>query len=260
MSLSRLKEMGYWNPRLDKLLPLLPEGAWIAGGFLRAMIAGEDDAMGDIDFFFGSSGAFDNTLQMIKRPTAETKSAFGYYSMTDYEEPIEKLRTIDFKNDLMVGRPAIQLVKLWWYNDPTHVIDQFDLSVCQLAIDKERIYFGPNTFEDIKAKTIRVHRNTGSALSLLNRLLKYKEKGYKVSTELFNQVETAAIEVLKDPKQINEYFYLDKDDTKTHKRLVSHLQRSWSYLEEAQPEAYKDMLKNRRRPAKKMMMAGVGVY
>ncbi len=260
MSLDELKSSGFWNRRLDKMLPLLPDNAWIAGGFLRAMIAGEDDRNGDIDFFFGNADAFNKMLAIIKAPSSEEKSVFGWYSIPQYDIPMKELRVIDCISDGLF-RPNIQLVKLYWYDTPIHVIDNFDLSVCQIAIDKNRVYYAPSIFNDIKNKVINVHRNTGSSLTLLNRLLKYDAKGYHTPKEFFDKVEEEAIEVLKDPSKINEYFYMDKDDTKTHKRTASFLQRAWDYLEEnpKSAEAYKIMIKNRARPLRKKIVYN-GVY
>src|SRR6478752_1902741 len=73
-----LKKMGMWNSRLDKIIPYMPKDAWIAGGFLRALIAGEDDSCGDIDFFFASEEGFNATLEMIKYPVKGAERGFGY--------------------------------------------------------------------------------------------------------------------------------------------------------------------------------------
>jgi hypothetical protein len=250
MPLTELKARGIWNRRLDKILPCLEDKVWIAGGFLRAMIAGEDDRNGDIDFFFGDDPSWSITYNMLLKPNEIQKPAFGYYSMPQYDISWKKLRVMDFNSEIPY-RPNIQLVKMVWYDTPVDVIDSFDLSVCQIAIDKHNIYYAPTAFEDIKSKTIRVHRNTGSSLTLLNRLLKYEAKGYNVEADMFNRVEEEAIEVLNDPAKINEYFYLDKKDTKTHKRPASFLQRSWDYLADnpKSAEAFDRMMKKKIRPA-----------
>ncbi len=256
-----VKKQGIWNNRLDRMLPLLPDNTWIAGGFLRAMIAGEDDRNGDIDLFFGNSDAFNKTLNMIKHPTKETKNVFGWYSIPEYETAIENLRVVDCISDMMF-RPNLQLIRLWWFNSPIKVIDGFDLTICQVAIDKENLYFNPKAFDDIQSRTINMHRYTGSALSMLNRILKYKDKGYAVDPALFDKIEADALKVLKTPNEINEYFYADKQNTSMQKRPISFLKHAWDYLEEnpKTTEAYKKAMKVIRRPAFRSKDHSAGVW
>lgn len=234
MPLSALKEDGMWNNRLSKIIPYIPKGAWLAGGFLRSMIAGEDELSGDIDFFFNSEDSFDKMLELIKHPVSGAEKAFGYYSIPEYES-VEKLRIIDCTS-LVSFRPNIQLVRLFWFDSPEHVIDSFDFTVCQFATDGETLWFNPQAFEDIKTKTLKQNRETGDAIAILNRVLKYQSKGYKISAEDFQTVENNAVKTLNS-NDIIQHFYNDKTESDIHRRSETVLQRAWEYLETAPASA-----------------------
>lgn len=250
MPLKELKAKGIWNSRLDKIIPYIPKGAWIAGGFLRALVANEDDSGGDIDFFFHTEEAFNQMLDLIKYPTAKpgAEKAFGYYALPEYEA-IEKLRIVDCES-LISTRPNIQLVRLYWFDSPEHVIDSFDFTVCQFITDGETLWFNPQSFDDIATKTIREHRPTNDAIATLNRILKYQRKGYKISTEEFSNVEKGAVALLENPAEITQYFYRDRVETATHKHPESHLKYVWDYLETAPASraAYIKAMKKEKQP------------
>jgi hypothetical protein len=235
--LINLKEKGIWNARLDKILPCLPKDAWIAGGFLRAMIAGEDDTNGDIDFFFHSEEGFDAMMDLIKYPSSVPggQKAFNYYTIPEYEN-IKKLRIVDCES--LVGfRPNVQLIRLYWFETPENVIDSFDFTICQFITDGKTLWFNPQAFDDVKTKTIREHRKSNDSITRLNRILKYTNKGYKAPSELFSEIEAEATTFLKTYKDITKYFYLDASESNIHKRSGSPLQHAWDYLETAPASA-----------------------
>jgi len=253
MSISELKEQGMWNSRLEKITPYLPKDAWIAGGFLRSVIGGEDELGGDIDFFFHTEEAFNKTLDLIKYPTSVpgADKVFNYYNIPAYDS-INKLRIVDCES-LASFRPNIQLVRLYWFDSPEHVIDSFDFTVCQFITDGKTLWFGPHSFEDVKTKTLRHHRETGDAIAVLNRILKYQNKGYRIEPELFELAEKDAIKILSNPDEISQYFYKDQVESDIHKHEGSFLQRAWDYLETAPASAavYAKAMKKRKPIEKK---------
>lgn len=167
----------------------MPKGAWIAGGFLRSIIAGEDESGGDIDFFFQNEEAFNKTPDLIKYPSsvAGAEKVFNYYSIPEYEN-ISKLRIIDCES-FAAFRLNIQLVRLFWFESPEHVVDSFDFTACQFITDGKTLWYNLQGFEDIKTKTLRAHRETGDAIAALNRILKYQNKGYRIDPVRFEEAE-----------------------------------------------------------------------
>lgn len=230
MPLFDLKVKGTWNARLEKIAQILPKDAYIAGGFLRAMIAGEDELGGDVDFFFHTEVAFDKTLEMIRNPSSvkDGKKVFNYYSLPE-QETIKKLRIVNAES-VAQFRPDLQLVRLFWFDSPQHVIDSFDFTVCQFATDGTTLWFGPKSFEDIETKTIRWHRETGDGINALNRIIKYQQKGYKISAEGFHLAEQAALKMLNSTDAMTKHFSQDKIESEIHKHETSVYQRAWDYL------------------------------
>lgn len=247
MPLFELKDKNMWNARLEKIIPYLPDGAYIAGGFLRAMIAGEDDSNGDIDFFFHTEEAFNKTLDLIRNPSSipGAEKAFNFYAIPEYED-IKKLRIIDCES-LVSFRPNIQLVRLYWFDSPEHVIDSFDFTVCQFITDGKTLWYNPSSFDDLKNKVIKQHRETNDAISILNRVLKYQGKGYNISREDFAVVEEKAIKTLGSSDEMAKVFYMEKLESGIHKRDGNVLQRALDYLETApaSAEAYARLRKKK---------------
>lgn len=230
MPLFELKDKGMWNPRIERIISCLPSGAWIAGGFLRAMIGGEGEDGGDIDFFFREEAAFNKIFELIKSPSSrEAEKAFNYYNVPKH---VDKLRIVDCESAISF-RPNIQLVRVYWFESPEHVIDSFDFTACQFITDGKTLWFGPQSFEDVKAKQIKYHRETGDAIASLNRILKYQNKGYKIVPDLFSRVEKDVLYMLNSPDEMAQHFYQDKIESEVHKHDGSYLQRAWDYLETA---------------------------
>lgn len=231
MPLSELKAKGVWSPRLDRIIPYLPKDVWIAGGFLRAMIGSEDDSAGDVDFFFHSEDGFNKLLATIKDPPPGAEKAFGYYSISNYEN-LSKLRIVDCES-MANFRPNLQLVRLFWFDSPEHVIDSFDFTVCQFITDGKTLFFNPKSFDDVRERKLRWHRECDDSIAALNRILKYQEKGYKMSKDTFEAAEAAALRMLVNSDEMVKYFHQEKLETSIHKHPVSHLQRAWDYLSTA---------------------------
>lgn len=145
-SLNFFSDRGIENRLLSNLIEYLPDGAIIAGGFILSVI-NEDKNASDIDFFFTSEEAFRKTLDLfLNRSNTDKKESWAYdgYSLkegTDLEKSISNhsVRSITLVHPI---RPAIQLIKMVWYDSPEHVIDTFDFTVSQVAVDNKGFYFG----------------------------------------------------------------------------------------------------------------------
>lgn len=230
MPLLDLKAKGIWSSRLERMVKYLPKDAFIAGGFLRSMIAGEDELDGDVDFFFKTEDAFEKVLSMIKEPPDKV---FNYYTLPENKvHDFKKFRIVDCESAANF-RPNLQLVRLFWFDGPEHVIDSFDFTVCQFVTDGKTLWFGPKSFEDVQSRTLRWHRETGDAIAALNRIIKYQHKGYKISQELFDITEQQVLKMLNSPDELSKHFRQDKIESEIHKHGESVYQRAWDYLSSA---------------------------
>lgn len=242
MPLSQLKKMGCWHDKLDGIIPNLPEGAWIAGGFLRSIIGKEKEFAGDIDFFFNGSLALEQMVEYLTQgfySSSSMKEAFGGYkpNMSIVKYINGSYRLLDFI-PVNGNKQPIQLIKLKWFNSPESVIDSFDFTATQLIMDSENLYYGLKTFDDIENKVLRFHRiNTPHPIVSLNRILKYREKGYVMENEQFEKIANSAVETIlgKSKEKTDQFFYISGDKT-----TKNYLEYAWKYLQKL-PETAKIM-------------------
>jgi hypothetical protein len=103
-----------------KLLTDNPGSLFLAGGFIRATIAGEK--VSDIDLFGKSA---DDLLRIAKDLTLDRK---GRYFKTDNAITV-----------LAPPRIPVQFITRWLFNDPAACIASFDYTVCQAVIWAEKV-------------------------------------------------------------------------------------------------------------------------
>lgn len=207
-NLSFLVDRGIENRLLENLVEHLPDGAIIAGGFILNVINEEKNAT-DIDFFFTSKEAFNNTLDLFLNRSEEDEKdiwAYGGYSpkLGEDGKPITNERYISLVHPT---RPAIQLIKMVWYEDAKHVIDSFDFTITQCAVDNKGFYFNSATLMDLARKRLVLHRLQYAA-STLRRLIKYSKKGYYACPGSLVTI-AEAIQKFNGPMDANQVVYLD---------------------------------------------------
>ena len=177
--LSTLKDRGIESRLLDNLIEHLPDGAIIAGGFMTTVLLDERDAK-DIDVFFTSESAFRAMVAKLTAPVEDNSDAWAYqgYTIKGGKLPdLDKLGDTRFLVFEHPKRPALQLLRMVWYDSPAHVIDTFDITVSQFAADKTGLTFNPLAWIDLSRKRIVLHRLQFPSSSL-RRLIKYAAKGF----------------------------------------------------------------------------------
>ncbi len=197
---------------VNSLVKYLPEGVVIAGGFVQQVvqdclltpapfITEEGDywnqeqgdavaelvrghrAQKDIDLFFTSEKAFRDTLELLQNPDYTDKEAWMWqrYEIDDeHAKALEEggshdMRFVNFLSDNR--KPDMQLIKLVWYQDAEHVIDTFDFTCVQFAIEGKDLVMNPLSVFDLDRKRLVLHRMQYPG-STLRRLLKYSQKGF----------------------------------------------------------------------------------
>lgn len=209
--LSILKDRGIENRLLDNLIDSLPDGVIIAGGFLTSVIS-EEDKSKDIDLFFTSEQAFRDTVTLLTLSPSEHKED-GSWSLNGYkikggEMPdLDKLgeqRYLVFEHP---SRPALQLLRMVWYDSPEHVIDTFDLTIAQFAATRAGLVYNPTAFLDLARKRIVLHRMQFPA-STLRRVIKYAHKGYYACPGSLAKI-CEEIKAFAGNPDVNEVVYVD---------------------------------------------------
>jgi hypothetical protein len=154
-----------WLPQLESL-----QGAYIAGGFIRAYFAGETPS--DMDLYFANEECFNQAKQALEDE--------------GWELVFETDRAITIRNN---GR-IVQLIRFIFCIDPANLIARFDFTVCAAALV---IYAWNDTtagdlilhddFFEHLAGRILVFQGSPLPLSSLKRAIKYVKRGYSICDE-----------------------------------------------------------------------------
>lgn len=173
--------------------PYLSPCSWLAGGAVRAWLLGEEEES-DFDFFFPDVAALDLTFKRMLddgfkvtgfQGRTRTEESEGmpegfvpFWPVRDWiaEELIEEeiVRAINLES---TEGHDIQLVMVIRQPSPLEVIQTFDFSICQFALDDSRLWFSAHSWTDLLRRRLRVER-IHHPLSTLRRCFKYMQKGY----------------------------------------------------------------------------------
>ena len=76
----------------------------------------------------------------------------------------------------------IQCIAKQFYRDALELLDSFDFTVCQATYDGVRVVLTHDMIRSVKSKELAINRITYPVASI-NRLFKYRERGYKVTEQ-----------------------------------------------------------------------------
>ena len=151
------------------LLVQWPGQLVLAGGFVRAVVAGEKPR--DVDVFAPSG----EVAQEAARQVSEGELADG------------KLRASKNSITVPAGSLPVQLIYRWPFDEPEQVIERFDLTIAAAAVWSDgsgwRSAVGPRFYKDLEARRLvylSPVREEDAGGSLL-RVLKFYRRGYKIS-------------------------------------------------------------------------------
>jgi hypothetical protein len=156
---------------------------WIGGGTPLNWYLGRP-CDSDIDLFFRGQRVFDrlndkltshyeqNHKSWIWTPNQKWSVSERY--VTDNAVSYE---LVSRSSAEAVGRNyKVQLIKRQFYETTESVIDDFDITVCQIVTDGKRVWTGEHFARDVADRRLRFHKLTpGSA----KRLVKYWVYGYQ---------------------------------------------------------------------------------
>ena len=155
------------------VLSLLREfkGVFLGGGALRSFVDITDKIM-DLDIFLKTSDDLENIKNKIKE--------IGYEIV--FECPKGKLTT--FKK----GEIKVQIVAKRDYSDIYDLVESFDLSACRAAIELNTldIYLDKTFVSSVLNKHCKIVE-VEYPLATLKRVMKYRDKGYKFSSETLSE-------------------------------------------------------------------------
>jgi hypothetical protein len=141
-------------------------GPWIAGGACLRWYQGQPVGENDIDVFCASAEQAKTIIDNIK--------SYGRYS-TKYES--DNATTLSYYDKQNTKYWTIQIIKRRYFKTLQEVIDNFDISVCQIGTGGQEWLLGKNTARDIRERNLRM--NVPLQPDAAKRLAKYWTYGYR---------------------------------------------------------------------------------
>lgn len=160
--------------------PDLELGPWIAGGAALQWYQGLAAGSGDIDIFCRDA---DQAQQVIER----IKLGGNYYVRYESKNAV----TIDYINPHLGKTNMLQVINCKYFNSIQEVIDNFDISVCQVGTTGTEWVLGPNTARDIRERNLRFVGNLRS--TSVKRLTKYWAYGYRPVPNTLDAIQNSEI-------------------------------------------------------------------
>ncbi len=146
--------------------PSLEKGPWIAGGACLRWYQGMPVGENDIDVFCKDAVQAAKVIEQIK--------SFGRYS-TKYES--DNATTLSYGNAKGDRRWTLQVITRRYFNSLKDVIDNFDITVCEIGTCGNEWELGAFTARDIREKNLRFKLPLQA--DAVKRLTKYWTYGYR---------------------------------------------------------------------------------
>ena len=158
----------YDNEPVAIVEPNLEHGPWIAGGACLRWYQGQPVGDSDIDVFCANAKQAADLISRIK--------SYGRYTVK-YES--ENAVTLNYRSEESGSSDTwiIQVITKRYYTSVKEIVDNFDVSVCQLGTAGFDWEIGEHTARDIREKNLRM--NIPLHPDAVKRLSKYWTYGYR---------------------------------------------------------------------------------
>jgi hypothetical protein len=174
-------------PVVSALTRVLPTGTVVAGGHLMEVLAGLEPQDIDVWCVKTDAGVAYQAACEVTRVAITLPPLAGHYA-----ERVFPHSTV-FESETL---PNIAIHD-FEYDDPEHILDGFDFTVCQIALTGSMFLVGPSTLSDITSRRLAynrspVERRTKSfGMRDVERAERYIKKGFKPAPEMVEQVRAA---------------------------------------------------------------------
>lgn len=175
------------------IAPNNEKGPWIAGGAPLRWYQGLPVGENDIDVFCANAKQAADVLEQIKA----------------YARHYEKFKsdnavTIEYHNkDNYSQKWTLQIITRRYFSSMQEVIDNFDITVCQLGTDGNSWTLGQFTARDIRERNLRM--NIPLQPDALKRLVKYWTYGYRPVDGLLDAVQNNPVAKWKFGSETEDY-------------------------------------------------------
>lgn len=148
---------------LFRVLSVVQNGAWCAGGAIRRTLL-KQALDSDFDFFFRSA---DELAEWEKKLPA----TFALIRETEHHKHWKG--TIE-GSALPI---EVQAIRFRYYESAADVIDSFDYTITQVALDGDKLVTTPYALWDLGRKRLAIHKVT-YPVATMRRMLKYARQGF----------------------------------------------------------------------------------
>lgn len=161
---------------VNLILPHLKEGPWIAGGACLRWYQNQPVGENDIDVFCSSAEQAQTVIDYVK--------SYGRYS-TKFES--ENATTLGYWDKENKKQWTIQIIKRRYFTSLKDVIDNFDITVCQIGTAGNDWLLADHTARDIRERNLRMRIPLQPDAA--KRLTKYWTYGYRPVDGLLDAVK-----------------------------------------------------------------------
>jgi hypothetical protein len=158
--------------------PDLKRGPWIAGGACLRWYQGIPVGDSDIDVFCSSAVQAQDLIARIK--------SYGRFHVKSETENAVTIQYVKKGQDWSDGW-IIQVITKRYYTSLSEVVDNFDITVCQLGTTGDRWIIGNHTAKDIREKNLRM--TVPLHPDAVKRLTKYWVYGYRPVPGLLEMIQ-----------------------------------------------------------------------
>jgi hypothetical protein len=168
------------NEPVAVIEPDFDRGPWIAGGACLRWYQGQPVGENDIDVFCANAKQAADVIARIK--------SYGRYTVKFESENAVTLqyRSEHYGNCVGADQWIIQVITKRYYSSVREIVDNFDLSVCQLGTAGFDWTLGEHTARDIREKNLRM--NIPLQPDAVKRLSKYWTYGYRPVPNLLDAI------------------------------------------------------------------------
>lgn len=165
----------------------LIEGVYLGGGCLRTLI-NEDDVICDIDLFFRDKVALDKATKVMEKYDNEYYVAFQCPAneLTTYKSGADTLDE-DRDDDFYKSQRKIQFITKSFYTTPQELVSSFDFVATCACLYNGEVYTHKGWLKSVKKKQLDLNF-VSYPVATINRMFKYKEKGFYIPSSMLVQL------------------------------------------------------------------------
>lgn len=165
----------------DVLKILSNTNAIVAGGALSSII--NNEKINDFDIWYSTDEDYNKAIsdmdELYKSKLSRSGTGRIFYSSSNGKHTTMNATTYTIDNKkYQIINPS-----KYTFGDVRTIINQFDFTcvMCGVDINKKQMVYDERFFNDIKSKQIVINNTLKAPASLIDRIVKYTKKGYRIS-------------------------------------------------------------------------------